>query len=280
MVEHLIDITLANMALFFEIVLATFLLSWLVHLLIIAFFRDRVEKSTYRMFSRISTYLIFVLGISFALNNILQFRLGATLATLGILGGLLILPFIPVLQSVAAGVVIAIERSFKEEDVIEMNGKLCIVKDINLRKTSLRSLNGEIFYVPNVKFMTEPIVNFTAGEFIKVVQSIEFPLNIDFEKIKLIIEGVCLNNQNILPNIPQKKISSLEKLFSIPKNFFSSKKNTEKLRPKIFIKNIYQNKITLEVWFWIWDVKLRENIISGFFEDVMNRCKKDKIKLS
>jgi len=280
MAENLINLTLINMTLFFGIIFATFLLSGIIHLIIKVLFKNKVEKATYKMFSRIATYIFLVIGISFAFNRILQLQIGATLATLGILGALLILPLIPVLQSMAAGFILALERPFKEEDIIEINGKFCIVKEINLRKTILRSLSGEIFYVPNVKFVTEPIINYTEGEFIKVVQTIDFPSNINIEKVKLIIENICLKNPNILPNIPQKKITMLQKFFSIPQNYFSSKNNIEKLRPKIFIKSLAKNNIGIEVWFWIWDIGARENIISNFFEEIINECKKEKIKFT
>jgi small-conductance mechanosensitive channel len=278
MAEHIIDVTLINTVLFFGIIFGTFLLSGLVHLIITALFKNKLEKATYKMFSRIATYIIFVFGISLAFNRVLQLQLGSTLATLGILGALLILPLIPVLQSMAAGFILALERPFKEEDIIEMNGKLCIVKDINLRKTTLRSMSGEIFYVPNVKFVTEPVINYTEGEFIKVVQTIDFPSEVNIEKTKSIIEDICLKNSNILPNIPQKRITTLEKLFSIPKNYFGSKKNVEKLKPRVFVKTVAQNKITVEAWFWIWDITVREQIISAFLEETMKECKKENIK--
>lgn len=278
MAEHIIDVTLVNTALFFGIIFATFLLSGFVHFVIALLLKNRLEKATYKMFSRIAKYIIFVFGISFAFNRALQLQLGATLATLGILGALLILPLIPVLQSMAAGFILAIERPFKEEDVLEMNGKLCIVKDINLRKTTLRSMSGEIFYVPNVKFVTEPIINYTEGEFIKIVQAIDFPSDVDVEKARSIVEDICLRNQSILPNIPQRKITMLKRIFSIPQNYFGSKKNVEKFKPRAFIKSIAQNKITMEIWFWIWDITQREQIISGFFEEIMKQCKKEKIR--
>jgi small-conductance mechanosensitive channel len=280
MAENFVNLTLINMALFFGIIFATFLFSGFIHIIIASLFKNKLEKSTYKMFSRIVTYIIFVIGISFAFNRILQLQLGATLATLGIFGALLILPLIPVLQSIASGFVLALERPFKEEDIIELNGKLCIVKDINLRKTTLRSLSGEIFYVPNVKFITEPVINYTDGEFIKVTQSIDFSNDVDIEKAKTIIENICLKNPNILPNIPQRKITILQKFFSIPKNYFNSKKNIEQLRPKIFIKALSQKLVTVEVWFWIWDVVAREQIISGFLEEIIKDCKKENINFS
>ena len=281
MTEQLFYNDLSTTGLLILVIFAIFFVSFIINVLIVKFLRTRVEPSFYKFVSRILTYIIFIVGLSVALNKVVQFNFGATLATLGILGGLLLLPLVPILQNIASGFILSFERPFKEEDYIELSGKICKVKEINLRKTILRSLNGEIITAPNLMFMTgTPVVNYTTGEFIRIIQVIEISGNSELSKAKQIIENVCLINADILPHIPEKKKNMLRRIFEISNGFFNSPKNINKLKPRVFVKSVSKEKIGLEVWFWIWDITKKEQIISNFYELVINEFKKNEINFA
>ena len=281
MAEQLFNGSLSTTGLFILVIFAIFFISFIINVLIVKFLRTRVEPSFYKFVSRILTYIIFIVGLSIALNKIAQFNLGATFATLGILGGLLLLPLVPILQNIASGFILSFERPFKEEDYIELTGRICRVKEINLRKTILRSLTGEIIVAPNLMFMTgTPVVNYTTGEFIRIVQTIEISGNSDLSKAKQIIENICLINADILPHIPEKKKNVLRRIFEISNGFFNSPKNINKLKPMVFVKSVSKEKICLEIWFWIWDITKKEQIVSNFYESVINEFKKNEINFA
>ena len=147
-------------------------------------------------------------------------------------------------------------------------------------KTKLRSLEGEMIIVPNILFITSsPIINYTSGEFIKIKLPIMIDSKSDYIKVKQIIEKICLENNQILPNIPQKKISTIEKIFSIQEKFFETKRNIEKLKPYVIITSLNRDSIGLEVCFWIWDIAQKDKIISSFYDSVLNQFKENKIIL-
>ena len=250
-----------------------------MNLLIIKFLKERVRPVIYKTLSKMIMYGVYALGLYFAFQKIINFNITASLAAIGILGIGLLLPMVPILQNIAAGFVIALERPFKEEDVVEIDGILCRVKDIMLRKTKLRSLDGKIVIVPNISFVTgNPIINYSKGEFIRVVLNIDITPDSDKDKTIEIIKKICTDSQNILPHVPEKKLGRITKIFEIPKNFFMIPRNIKALSPQVMIKSASKDKIGLEVWFWIWNILMKENIISSFYEELIKEFNKEGIK--
>lgn len=91
------------------------------------------------------------------------------------------------------------------------------------------------------------------------------------------IKNICTENHNILPNIPEKKINRITQIFEIPRNFFTIPKNIKALAPQVLIKNVSKEKISLEVWFWIWDITMKEKITSSFYQKLIEEFGKEKI---
>ena len=93
-----------------------------------------------------------------------------------------------------------------------------------------------------------------------------------------IIKKICSDGPNILPSIPEKKITRIIRIFEIPRNFFAIPRNIEALTPQVFVKNINKEKISLEVCFWIWDISMKGRIVSNFFLQLDEEFKKKTIK--
>src|SRR3989338_867211 len=270
------SVSLQSFILFIFVVIFTFVLGSILNLLIIKFLKERVRPVIYKTLSKMIMYGVYALGLYFAFQKIINFNITASLAAIGILGIGLLLPMVPILQNIAAGFVIALERPFKEEDVVEIDGILCRVKDIMLRKTKLRSLDGKIVIVPNISFVTgNPIINYSKGEFIRVVLNIDITPDSDKDKTIEIIKKICTDSQNILPHVPEKKLGRITKIFEIPKNFFMIPRNIKALSPQVMIKSASKDKIGLEVWFWIWNILMKENIISTFYEELIKEFNKE-----
>lgn len=264
------NVSFQNFLLFIFVVIFTFIIGSLLSRLIIRFLKEKVKPVIYKTLSKIVMYGIYAAGLYFAFQRIINFNIPATLVAFGIFGAVLVLPMTPILQNIVAGIIIALERPFREEDVIEVNGIVCKVKDIMLRKTRLRSLDGKIITVPNLSFITGSIVNYSRGEFIKVILNISITPDSNKEKVAEIIKKICYDNTNILPNVPQKKLNLITKFLTLPRNL-------KKLEPKVMIKDVSKEKISLEVWFWIWDILRKEKIISSFYKKLIEGFKKENI---
>src|SRR3989338_6492094 len=178
------EINISEVLLFFFAIVFTFILGSTLNVLIIRSMKDKARPFVYKTISKTVMYGVYISGILFAFNNIIHFNVTASLAALGVLGVALLLPTVPILQNIAAGVVIAFERPFHEENIVEYGGELCKVKDIMLRKTKLRAFSGKIITVPNILFvMSQPVVNYTAGEFIKIALNIALSPTAEHAKV-------------------------------------------------------------------------------------------------
>jgi small-conductance mechanosensitive channel len=76
-------------------------------------------------------------------------------------------------QDIIGGILIMIDKSLLVGDIIELNGKVGRVIDIKLRTTLAITRDDKVIIIPNHKFITETIFNYTQNhkttrEFIKV----------------------------------------------------------------------------------------------------------------
>ena len=95
--------------------------------------------------------------------------LGIDLTALAVLGGAIGVGLGFGLQQIAAnfisGMIILFERSLSPGDFIEMeDGKSGILKEINMRSTTLETYDGKEILLPNEKFITTTFVNWTRDD--------------------------------------------------------------------------------------------------------------------
>ena len=264
------EVSFQNFLLFIFVVILSVILGNILRLLIVRFLRNKTKPVFYKALSRAAMYSIYFVGFYFAFQKILNFNIPAFLAALGILGITFLLTMLPVLQNVFAGIVLSLERPFREDDIVEVDGAICIVKDIMLRKTFLRSLDGKIIIVSNIRFVTGSVINYSQGEFIRVDLDINIKNDLNYQKAIDIINKILREEPNILPHVPKKEFSVIQKFFVMPKNI-------SVLEPKIFIQHVDKDRVTLQVWFWIWDILRKENIVSNFYETLLQEFKNNKI---
>ncbi len=264
------EVSLQNFLLFIFVMIVTVIIGNIANIVIVRLSKSKTKPVFYKTISRLLMYSIYLIGFYFAFQRILNFNIPAVLAALGILGITLLLTMLPVLQNIFAGIVLALERPFKENEIVEIDGAVCLVKDITIRKTVLRSLDGKMITVSNIKFITDKVVNYSKGEFIRVDLSIDLKNDLNYQKAIEIINNILHEEPNILPHVPKKELNLMEKLFAMPKNLLV-------LEPKIFIKSAGKDKISLQVWFWIWDILRKEKIVSGFYESLLQEFKNNKI---
>ena len=118
--------------------------------------------------------------------------------------------------------------------------------------------------------MTGNVANYSKGEFIRVDLQLDLKNDQNYQKAIEIINIKLREDANILPHVPKKELSVIEKFFSMPKNI-------SVLEPKIFIQHVDKDRITLQIWFWIWDILRKESIVSNFYETLLEEFKNNKI---
>ncbi|MEP1207689.1 MAG: mechanosensitive ion channel domain-containing protein [Rhizobiaceae bacterium] len=126
--------------------------------------QETLDLGSRSLFSKLFSILLFiVVGIIF-------FQLmGIDLTLLAVLGGAVGVGLGFGLQQIAAnfisGMIILLERSLTIGDYIEMeDGRAGILKEINMRSTTLETFDGKEVMLPNEKFITTTFVNWTRDD--------------------------------------------------------------------------------------------------------------------
>ena len=109
------------------------------------------------------------------------------------------------LQSIFAdflsGIFLLMEGTIKVGEIIEVDGLVGRVEEINLRNSQVLSRENVVVIVPNSKFVTEKVVNWSLHD-----ESIRFTVNVgvaygsDTRKVKEILEETMKNNEAIDPS--------------------------------------------------------------------------------
>jgi small-conductance mechanosensitive channel len=161
--------------------------------------QQSVDIQTRELAAKFLEIAIFVL-VAFLLMNIL----GLDLTALAVFGGALGVGLGFGLQQIAAnfisGIIILLERSIKVGDYIELeNGKAGILREINMRSSSLATFDGKDIMVPNEKFITTEFVNWTKTD---PHQRYEVPFAVtydtDLRQVPIIIEKALAKHPGVL----------------------------------------------------------------------------------
>ncbi|XOV68745.1 MAG: mechanosensitive ion channel family protein [Fluviicola sp.] len=106
------------------------------------------------------TAVIWIMGILIALSNS-GFNIGAMIAGLGIGGLALALAAQDTVKNIFGGIMVFLDKPFKINDRIKVNGMDGFVEEIGVRSTRLRTLEGRLITVPNGQFSDNPVENVT-----------------------------------------------------------------------------------------------------------------------
>ncbi len=105
-------------------------------------------------------YLVYIFVIMFALN-ISGINIGVLLTASAAIFIGLGFALQQLFQDLIAGVLIILDKSLKVGDIIELDGKVGKVQKISLRSTRAYTRNERVMIIPNHKFMTDLLFNWT-----------------------------------------------------------------------------------------------------------------------
>lgn len=184
--------------LFLSFIIASFVLKWIR--LIFTRKMDGTDKLKFISVFKFLKYLTYILVIftvlSFAGVNVTPI-LAASAALLVGVG----LAMQEIFQDVIAGVLIIVDKSLLVGDVVEIDGKVGKVLDIRLRTTRAVTRDDKIIIIPNHKFITDAIFNYTQNhkstrESVKVGVA----YGSDTEKVKNLLLQSVSNQKGVLKN--------------------------------------------------------------------------------
>lgn len=164
--------------------------------------RMRLEEGTQYNLLRLTHYLIMLTGalVSF------QF-IGIDLSGLMVVFGLLSVGIGFGLQNVTSnfisGLILLIERPIKVGDRVSIGETEGDVLEINMRSTTIRSLNNISIIVPNSEFVSSKVVNWSHRD-LKVRLDIDVGVSYgsDLEKVLKVLREVADENEEVLKTPP------------------------------------------------------------------------------
>lgn len=143
--------------------------------------------------------IIWSLGIIIGLDNI-GFDITAMIAGLGIGGLALALAAQDSVKNIFAGIMIFLDKPFRINDRIKIDGHDGTVEEVGLRSTRIRTLEGRIVTIPNCAFTDNSVINVTSQPALKVKLNLGLTYDTnedDMQKAIDILEDIVRNQDAI-----------------------------------------------------------------------------------
>lgn len=166
--------------------------------------RNLLEKTTSNktIISLLETIVgIIIIGIGcFIALSVLQLDGAVTslLAGAGIIGLALGFAFQDIASNFISGVILSIRHPFGLGDIIETNDFYGVVQKLNLRNTIIKTVTGQIVYIPNKSVFENPLQNYTNTGLRRIDLSCGVSYGDDLEKAKKVALEAVDSVENVL----------------------------------------------------------------------------------
>ena len=161
---------------------ATFVIaSWVNKLILNALEVKDVEPQIAELLAKIARWSVIVLGTITALQQV-NFDVAAFIAGLGIMGLALGFALQDVTQNFVAGVLLLVQQPFEIGDLIEVDDHTGWVREVDLRATRLRTLDGLDVLIPNSSVFTSAITNHTTEPLQRVALGVGVAYSSDLDR--------------------------------------------------------------------------------------------------
>ncbi len=265
------EVSFERFVLFLAIILVTLTAGNVITAFIRKYLKLHGQKSWFFvLIPKLVLYVIYAVGFYYATYKVIGFDITAFAAAFGIIGLVIAFSSQQTLQNIVSGVILFFDRPIQEGEYIEFNGMLCKVEDISIRKTKLRALDGRLIIAPNSQFITGNVVSYSKSHFYRISINIPVSPDSDVEKARGVLYQIAIDHPEVVPKIQPKKKSVIEIMLEIPPNI-------QKFEPKVWIKEINKEKVILELWFWVSNIRTRERILTELFIEVRKRFAESEI---
>lgn len=153
------------------------------------------QQAIVGLLSSIISFLVLVTGLIIALNLLHLSRAVTSLLTgAGIVGLALGFAFQDISANFISGVIMAFKKPIKVGDIIETNGYMGFVKEIQLRATVIETFQGLHVIIPNRTIFQNAVTNYTKTFKRRIDLQVGISYADDLQKVKEITEkAVCSN---------------------------------------------------------------------------------------
>jgi small conductance mechanosensitive channel len=113
------------------------------------------------------------------------------------------------LSNFAGGVLIMIFKPFRVGDLIEAQGQLGVVKEIDIFNTKLNTLDNREVIMPNGKLSNDTIINYTSEKVRRVDLEVGVSYDADLQQTKEVLMKVLKDNPKVLDR-PEPEVAVSE----------------------------------------------------------------------
>ena len=142
--------------------------------------------------------MIFKVLLGITVISMLGVQMTSFIALLGAAGLAVGMALSGTLQNFAGGVMLLLFRPYKTGDLIETQGHVGVVREIQIFNTVLNTPDGKTVIVPNAPISNNSLVNFTAQGTLRVDLSVGIGYEDDIKKAKDVILSILNNDERIL----------------------------------------------------------------------------------
>ena len=142
--------------------------------------------------------MIFKVLLGITVISMLGVQMTSFIALLGAAGLAVGMALSGTLQNFAGGVMLLLFRPYKTGDLIETQGHVGVVKEIQIFNTVLNTPDGKTVIVPNAPISNNSLINFTAQGTLRVDLSVGIGYEDDIKKAKDVILNILNNDERIL----------------------------------------------------------------------------------
>ncbi|HPG42150.1 MAG TPA: mechanosensitive ion channel [bacterium] len=168
-----------------------------------------LREGTRYVFKRSIEYILLIIGVIIAFNSI-----NVDLSGLAVIFGLLSVGIGFGLQNITSnfisGLILLFEQPIKVGDRVTVGDTEGDVTEINIRSTTIRTLNDISYIVPNSEFISSKVINWTYDDTqVRIDIKVGVSYNSDLDLVIQSLKEVALDNSEVLKD-PQPDVLFVE----------------------------------------------------------------------
>lgn len=184
------------------IILLSWLLSHIVRRAALRLLAARIASPLLlRVVARLISIPVLLLGVYFVLRVSGLTRLALTLlGGTGLVGIVAGLAFRDIAENFLASILLSVRHPFRTGDLIDVNGKKGIVRNLNMRTTALLTLDGNYVQIPNAIVFKSTITNYSSAASRRAEYTVGVGYSSPTVKAQALIADVLRQHPAVLKN--------------------------------------------------------------------------------
>ena len=172
--------------------------------------RTSADERVIPLLRKILTAIVIILG-GFFIFDTWGVNISPLLATAGVAGLAFGLAIKDALSNIFGGLQLVLDKTFKVGDRIELDsGETCVVLDIGLRSTQLKTFDNEVIFIPNGILANSKIKNITQPD-LSVRVNVHFGVEYgsDTDRVRKVVLDV-LKTIELIEDVPEPAVHFIE----------------------------------------------------------------------